>query len=330
MQQLYGVPVYGDDIDRIADFQPLVHWLESMASEARFAIAGVHVTAAVYFGPNPETAPIGFMMVDGDVKAKVPQKGPDGSVAIVSKSVPAAAFLRGPAADLFVALKVRETEEVYFVGVRQPRVPRAKVAALELPAGMYKNFKPRLTAAAEAMEEIGLVIPPEDLYDLSQMQAAAIRAAASADDADAKSRSVLADDLREPFGLEPSIGGCDEVIRKFAVRYEISAADLALLNGRLEGLAEEREHICTTLLKLDARSALYYTDAKILSSIALFQAAEATDAWADYDARIVACVRSFWGPEARAERDAAAARMGRWVPIRIEQTEASKLKVLKL
>lgn len=318
----------GTDVERAVEFAPLQSFLGALKADAGFDLASVTVPHIEYFGLNPETAPIGFMMARANVKAKVPQKAVSGAVEggaieMAMKPVPSVAFLRGPAVDVFVVLRVADGPEAgqqFFVGVRQPRVPRGKRAALELPAGMWKpaDGTYRMVASAEALQEIGIRFGPEDLHDMSEIQEYEMRQALAA----RPQFKVIDEDLKGPFGLEPSIGGCDEIVRKFALRWTISSADLALLNGRLEGLAEEREHICTTLLPLQPDSALYYTDAKILSSLALYSACETAERFKAQDRRIVAA----GGPLAAV----AAARDGDFVPVRFQLGADGKLNVEKL
>jgi 8-oxo-dGTP pyrophosphatase MutT (NUDIX family) len=326
-----GVPVTllsGMGAEKVSDFAPLEAFLGTLKADAGFEVSGAQVLHAEYFGLNPETAPIGFMMVRSNVKAKVPQKiaGATGSATeMVLKPVPSVVFLRGPAVDVFVVLRVSDGPEAgqeFFVGVRQPRVPRGKRAALELPAGMWKpkDGTYRMVAAAEALQEIGIRFGPEDLYDMSEIQAYEMQQALAG--ASGSTFGVIEEDLKEPFGVEPSIGGCDEIVRKFALRWSISSADLALLNGRLEGLAEEREHICTTLLPLKSDSALYYTDAKILSSLAIYAAAEARGCFQTRDRHVAAA----GGPLAAI----AAKRDGGFVQVRFHQSGDGKLTVEKL
>ena len=71
-------------------------------------------------------------------------------------------------------------------------------------------------------------------------------------------------------GLVPSAGGCDETIRLFLYRKSVTAEELAALEGKCTGCAEEREQITLSVVPL---ASLWQVspDAKTLAALFLYE-----------------------------------------------------------
>lgn len=135
----------------------------------------------------------------------------------------------------------------YTLLTKQPRVPIGDVAFPEIPAGMLDgdgNFSG--AAAKELREETGLAIPSSELVDLTGL--------------------AYGDAYK---GMYPSCGGCDEFLRLFLHRKEMTEEELTALQGKLTGLREEGELITLQVLPLDD---LWQAtpDAKALSALLLY------------------------------------------------------------
>jgi 8-oxo-dGTP pyrophosphatase MutT (NUDIX family) len=124
--------------------------------------------------------------------------------------LPGVAFLRG--GSVAILLELICAHRHYIVTTVQARIPGSSAAYEEIPAGMMDgdmNF--RGVAANEIAEEVGITIEPYELITLGTM--------------------------------EPSIGGCDEEIRLFQVKQEITPEHLDRLRGSLTGCLAEGEAI---------------------------------------------------------------------------------------
>jgi ADP-sugar diphosphatase len=156
---------------------------------------------------------VGFMKFKADVK--VDGKAPPGIV-----------FMRGGAVAVLVVLKHDST--LYTVLVRQPRVAVGKPNMPEIPAGMLDGEgKFSGVAAKELKEETGVSIEEADLIDMTHL--------------------AFGDEYP---GMYPSCGGSDEFNRLFLYRKEVSAAELADMQGRLHGVASEGEMIKLEVIPL--------------------------------------------------------------------------------
>lgn len=160
------------------------------------------------------------------------------------KAVPGIVFMRGGAVAILVDLKCGE--ERHTLLVCQPRVSVAEDALPEIPAGMLDgdgNFAG--VAAKEMKEETGIEIRENDLIDMTS--------------------KVYGD--KYP-GMYPTCGGSDEFNRLFLFRKEVTKEEIATMEGKLTGVAEEGEQI---KLKIIPFNDLYKVspDAKALAALCL-------------------------------------------------------------
>jgi len=160
------------------------------------------------------------------------------------KYVPGIVFMRGPSVAILTIL-ICEGKE-YALTTVQARVPISQLF-LEIPAGMLDDGTFMGKAANEMQEETGIVVKIEDLIDLT----------------------LLAYGSKYP-GIYPSPGGCDEYIRLFLYRQEVSAEKLKELEGKCTGAIGTHEFISLRVLPLET---LWQetSDVKALSSLFLYE-----------------------------------------------------------
>lgn len=156
----------------------------------------------------------------------------------VQKPLPGICFLRGNAVSILVALFC-EDGNVYSLLTDQPRVPLGMASLLELPAGMLDDETESVTGIAvkEMAEECGIVVTRSiDFVDLTNM--------AFCGTAVATGRLPIA-------ALAPSAGGCDEMIRYLYLEKKVTVAELAAMQGRLQGLRDHGEYISLAVVPMD-------------------------------------------------------------------------------
>ena len=162
--------------------------------------------------------------------------------------IPGAVFMRGGAVAVLVILECEGRE--YVLLTSQARLPVGVFEYEEIPAGMIDNSGTFSGAAAkEIKEETGIEIETDSLIDLTAMY------------------------TPDALGAYPSVGGCDEFIRLFLYRKEVTQETLEELQGRLGGLEEEWERISLVIIPFTNAFARV-TDMKFLSCAALYMAAK--------------------------------------------------------
>jgi len=140
--------------------------------------------------------------------------------------VPGIIFLRGGSVGILTILVNKGRE--YALLTTQARVPVGRVFT-EIPAGMLDdNGSFKGVAANEMHEETGIDITDNKLIDLTQ----------------------LAYDGKYP-GIFPSPGGCDEFIRLFVYREEVTDEKLVEFNGKCTGNLDENEVITLKVIPLE-------------------------------------------------------------------------------
>jgi len=157
-------------------------------------------------------------------------------------ALPAIVFARGGAVAVMGVL-VCEGEEHVVLTV-QPRIPTGEFNFEEIVAGMLDgsgNFGG--VAAKELKEEAGIALTAADLTNLSELAG-------------------------HDTGVYLSPGACDETIRFFAFRRNVTRAELNEINGRCTGVIEEGEKITLKIVKLDYL--LSVNDAKTLVGYLLY------------------------------------------------------------
>lgn len=152
------------------------------------------------------------------------------------KPIPGIVFIRGNSVAILVILVCGR--ERWVVWTKQPRFAIGSSCCMEIPAGMMddeNNFVG--VAAKELAEETGIKITSDKLISLGDMH--------------------------------PSPGGCDEKIRLFCYKQEVSPEELASFQGKCTGNFEEGEMITLEILRYE--EIINSTDAKALCAMLRYE-----------------------------------------------------------
>ena len=148
----------------------------------------------------------------------------------------------------------------------QPRIPAGSLSFLEIPAGMMdEHGEVKGQAVAEIQEETKLVVPKEELRDLTEL---AIAGADSKGDED--THNVIKENLA--MGMYPSPGGSDEFIHILLWEKELDRQEIEDLRGKLTGLRTQQEKIVVRLLNYEELWRIGARDAKTLAAWSLYEA----------------------------------------------------------
>jgi 8-oxo-dGTP pyrophosphatase MutT (NUDIX family) len=145
----------------------------------------------------------------------------------------------------------------------QPRIPAGSLAFAELPAGMLDDDSGTFAggAAKEIEEETGLVIPKEELIDMTSL--------ALATDNQDSPPAAAQEQLQK--AVYPSPGGSDEFIPLFLCQKRMPRGEIDSMHGKLTGLRKEGEKITLKLVPLDDLWKEAARDGKALAAWALYQ-----------------------------------------------------------
>ncbi|ORZ01410.1 hypothetical protein BCR43DRAFT_512290 [Syncephalastrum racemosum] len=237
------VPVSGENSDKVVEFGPFKEWVARLDKAQRdrqeeFDVSKIAIQNTDVFGSGK----LGFVKLKADVTFRE-----------TGKNVPGIVFMRGGSVAMMIVIKSEGCKDKLLLTL-QPRVPVASLAFPELPAGMLDgsgNFAG--TAAKEIYEETGLSIKENELIDLT-----------------AKAYGEAWQ------GVYPSAGGCDEFLRLFACIKHMPQGQVRELEGKLTGLRDHGENITLKLVDLE-NAWKEAPDAKLLSSLALYQALKANN-----------------------------------------------------
>ncbi|KAK2964325.1 putative Nudix hydrolase 14, chloroplastic [Blattamonas nauphoetae] len=157
------------------------------------------------------------------VKMKVEAYVADGT-----HPIPGIILLRGGAVACLV--EVICENQSYALLVEQPRLAVGKSNFLEAVAGMIdgsSNFAG--VVVQEMKEETGISLTEKDMIDLTELAHG-----------------------KEVRGFYPSVGLCDEFIRLYLYRVEMTKSQMTQLEGKLAGLTEHGEYIRLKIVPLDS------------------------------------------------------------------------------
>lgn len=208
-----------------------IDWVASV--DPGLAVKRVMIQSVDLFGPN-----VGFLKIVADVSK-------DGTF------VPGISFIRGDSVGILVVLVCDDRE--YLLLTVQPRSSVGSSGFVEIPAGMMDgsgNFVGQ--AAKELGEEAGLRITEGDLTDLSTAIAR------------------TEEEFNAPVSYALSPGGCDECMRFFVHRKNVTRAELTALEGKATGLLEEGEVITLKVVRLNDR-VRRIPDGKTQIAVGLYQ-----------------------------------------------------------
>ncbi|OGF25342.1 hypothetical protein A2331_03960 [Candidatus Falkowbacteria bacterium RIFOXYB2_FULL_34_18] len=155
--------------------------------------------------------------------------------------IPGSVFMRGGAVAILLVLECEREE--YTVLTRQPRFAMGDFDFPEIPAGMLDGSGDFIgIAAKELAEETGIKINKDKLIPLNP---------------------------KEMGVMVPSAGGCDEFLKLFLLKEEITRDELMKLAGKCTGVAKENEYIVLDVIRL-RDIPIKTPDGKALSALALY------------------------------------------------------------
>jgi len=177
--------------------------------------------------------------------------------------LPGSVFLRGGSVGMLLIVQpddiaIDSEEGKLVILTIQPRIPAGSLTFLEIPAGTLGDrgtFAGR--AAQEIKEETGLIIPQEELVDLTALTLGL------------QSRQGGGEENLQD-GVYPSPGGSDEFIPLFLCQKRMPRGDIQNLQGRLTGLRHEGEKISLKLVPLEQLWKEGVRDGKTLAAWALY------------------------------------------------------------
>lgn len=224
------VSVSGDDAALAVQSHQFQDWASTI--DPRFGVYSIHVQS-VDFRNHGEPMQVRFIKFIANVL------DPQG------KPLPSIVFMRGGSVAILVILECEG--EQYTVLARQPRFPSGNFAFPEIIAGTFEGDGTFVGAAVrELEEEMGIVITPEDLIDLTAL--------------------VYENRFK---GVYTSVGASDEFLRLFMLRKEVSREEIEKLKGKCTGLVSENEQITLEVILL--RDLPYLVpDAKSLAALMLY------------------------------------------------------------
>ncbi|KAF9912166.1 hypothetical protein EC991_000576 [Linnemannia zychae] len=253
------------NLQEVSEFKPLLAWAKNLAKEEASSQEQSSSTTGddkpTKDGDAAQEPPVRVFKVE--VKS-VERFGPrlgfanlavDAQLTESGQKPPGLVFMRGGAVAVLLILKSTgpsgEVSE-HVVLTKQPRLSIPSFNFPEIPAGMLDGSGDFVGKCAEELkEECGITLDHNSLIDMTELAYG-----------------------NKWDGVYPSAGGCDEFLRLFVCCKDMKWDELQALEGRLGGLRDHGESISLALVALkDA----YKTapDAKLLSSLALFNALKA-------------------------------------------------------
>ncbi|KAF1981291.1 NUDIX family hydrolase-like protein [Aulographum hederae CBS 113979] len=205
-----------------------------------FVLRSINVQAVDWFGKR-----IGFVKFVAEISNDHGDK------------LPGAVFLRGGSVAMLMILRPKDSrDERWVVLTEQPRVPAGSLSFMEIPAGMLENNTFVGGAAKEIEEETGLVVPQDELIDMTAL---------------ALQDSKAPDQRQLQRAMYTSPGGSDEYIPIFLWEQEFDRQEIEDLKNRLTGVRAEGEQITIRLCDYEDLWREGARDAKTLAAWALYE-----------------------------------------------------------
>ena len=243
--QLLSFPAFKTWINTLNHSLSTQHLESHTFHAAPYRLRKIDVQSVDFFGGGR----VGF------IKLKAEVSNDDG------EKLPGSVFLRGGSVGMMLILQPddvpQHTEnEKQVILTLQPRIPAGSLALPELPAGMLDDSGTFAGGAAkEIEEETGLMIPAEDLIDMTEL-------------ALPKGSGDGEENLQQ--GVYPSPGGCDEFVPLFLWQKRIPRSQMKEWKGKLTGLRDHGEKITLMLAPLEDVWKVGGRDAKVLAGWALY------------------------------------------------------------
>ncbi|GAM36108.1 NUDIX family hydrolase [Talaromyces pinophilus] len=216
-----------------------------------YKLRKIDIQAVDYFGGGR----LGFIKMKADVSNDS------------GESLPGSILLRGGSVAMLLILQpddVQSTSEKdkYVIMTVQPRIPAGTLKFAEIPAGMLDNSGTFAGGAAkEIHEETGLLIPQDELVDMTALASAALK--------NQNSSSEHEEMLQK--AVYPSPGGSDEFIPIFLCQKRMPRKEIEAMQGRLTGNRNEKEKITLKIVRLEDLWKEGLRDGKTLAAWALYE-----------------------------------------------------------
>ncbi|EGC48946.1 NUDIX hydrolase [Histoplasma capsulatum var. duboisii H88] len=236
---------------------------------APYILRSIQIQAADFFGGKNR---LGFVKLKADVSNDNGEK-------------PGSVFLRGGSVGVLLILQPSDTPQnseadKYAILTIQPRIPAGSLAFPEIPAGMLDDSGTFAGGAAkEIQEETGLIIPENELIDLTALvnslpksgrKQKAGEETEGDEGANEGRRDTNGNGEKLQTGVYPSPGGCDEFIPLFLCQKRIPRREIEELQGKLTGLRKDGEKITLKIVRLEEVWKEAWRDGKMLAAWALY------------------------------------------------------------
>lgn len=238
--------------DQLLAYKPFNEWLETLQSSLAlqkseghpfnddpYALQKIEIQAVDWFGKR-----IGFIKF----KAVV-QNGK-------KEWLPGGVFMRGGSVAMLMILRPKDArDERWVIMTEQARIPAGSLLFREIPAGMIDDAGNIVSAAMkEIREETGLIIPADELIDMTKLALQSVQT----------SENLQA-------AIYPTPGGSDEFIPIFLWEKEMERHEIEEMKDKLTGERAKGEKIKVKLCNYEDLWKEGARDAKTLAAWALFE-----------------------------------------------------------
>jgi ADP-sugar diphosphatase len=237
--------------DQLLAYKPFNDWLATLQSSLAlqdsenhpfkkepYTLREIEIQAVDWFGPH-----IGFIKFKTVVENEKKERLPGG------------VFMRGGSVAMLMILRPKDArDERWVIMTEQPRIPAGGLMFKEIPAGMIDADTFTGAAAKEILEETGLIIPIDELKDLTAL---ALQSAQTSEKLQA--------------AMYPTPGGSDEFIKIFLWEKEMEPHEIEEMKDKLTGERAKGEKITVRLCDYEDLWKEGARDAKTLAAWALYE-----------------------------------------------------------
>jgi 8-oxo-dGTP pyrophosphatase MutT (NUDIX family) len=207
---------------------------------APYSLRSIKIQSVDFFGPR-----IGFLKLSADISNSNGER------------LPGIMFLRGGSVAMLMILRPSDSRhERWVIMTEQARIPAGSLDFCEIPAGMLDDDSFKGAAAKEIEEETGLVVPRNELVDMTAL---------------ALQQQIQTGPEPLQAAMYPSPGGSDEFIPLFLWEKELPRQQIDELRNKSTGLRAQGERIRLKLCRYEDLWKVGARDAKSLAAWALYE-----------------------------------------------------------
>lgn len=242
--------------EKLLEWVPFVNWHKTLKSSLHrqktdpkhpfhqkpFTLKSVSILSVSKFGPHK----IGFIKINAQITN------------VANDFLPGIAFLRGSSVAMLMILRPSDSrDERWVIMTEQPRVPAGSLSFMEIPAGMMDERTGEVSGVAvqEIKEETDLIVPPEELIDMTALALEGVE----------NPENLAA-------GMYTSPGGSDEFMHIMLWEKELDRQEIEDLRGKLTGQRMQGEMITVHLRNYEDLWRVGARDAKTLAAWSLYEA----------------------------------------------------------